>query len=80
MLYLTMIAANVLSLFFQIYKIKVLKISIHFFAYSFALGTLMCHSTAMKHNTIHFLHFTKLTSRNTPLTRVNANFKRMEIT
>ena len=39
----------------------------------------MCHLTEMKHNTIHFLHFTKLTSRNTPLTAVNANFKRMEI-
>ena len=40
----------------------------------------MCHLTEMKHNTIHFLLFTQLTSRNTSLTRVNANFKRMEIT
>ena len=40
----------------------------------------MCHSTEMKHDTIFFLHFTQLTSRNTSLTRVNANFKRMEIT
>ena len=51
-----------------------------FFAFKFALRTLMGHSTEMKHNTIHFLHFTQLTSRNTSLTRVNANFKRMEIT
>ena len=34
----------------------------------------------MKHNTIHFLHLTRWTSQNTPLTTVNANFKRMEIT
>ena len=40
----------------------------------------MFHLTEMKHNTIHFLHFTQLTSRNTSLTRVNANFKRIEIT
>ena len=40
----------------------------------------MCHLTEMKHNTIHFLHFTQLASQNTSLTRVNANFKRMEIT
>ena len=40
----------------------------------------MCHLTEMKHNTINVLHFTHLTSRNTSLTRVNANFKRMEIT
>ena len=39
----------------------------------------MCHLTEMKHNTIHFLHFTQLASRNTPLSAVNANFKRMEI-
>ena len=39
----------------------------------------MCHLTEMKPNTIHFLHFTQLTSRNTPLTTVNADFKRMEI-
>ena len=54
--------------------------SIHVFAFKFALRNLMCHSTEMKHNTIHFLHFTQLTSRNTSLTRVNANSKRMEIT
>ena len=36
-------------------------------------------SFEMKHNTIHFLHFTQLTSRNTSLIIVNANFKRMEI-
>ena len=40
----------------------------------------MCHLTEMKRNTIHFLHFTQLTSQNTSLTTVNANFKRMEIT
>ena len=40
----------------------------------------MCHLTEMKHNTIHFLHFIQLTSRNTSLTRVNANLKRKEIT
>ena len=40
----------------------------------------MCHLTEMKHNTIHFLHFTQLTSRNTSLTTVNPNFKRIEIT
>ena len=40
----------------------------------------MCHLTEMKHNTIHRLHFTQLTSQNTSLTTVNANFKRMEIT
>ena len=41
----------------------------------------MCHLTEMMHNTIHFfLYFTQLTSQNTSLTRVNANFRRMEIT
>ena len=40
----------------------------------------MCHLTEMKHTTIHFLHFKQLTSQNTSLTPVNANFKRMEIT
>ena len=34
----------------------------------------------MKHNTIHFLHLTPLTSQNTSLTTAFANFKRMEIT
>ena len=41
--------------------------------------TLMCHLTEAKHNNIHFLHLTQLTSQNTPLTRVNANLKRMLI-
>ena len=40
----------------------------------------MCNLTEMKHNTIHFLHFTQNSSRNISLTTVNANFKRMEIT
>ena len=40
----------------------------------------MCHLTEIKHNTVHFLHFTQLTSQNTSLTTVNANFERMEIT
>ena len=40
----------------------------------------MCHLAEMKHYTIHFLHFIQLTSRNTSLTKDNANFKRMEIT
>ena len=40
----------------------------------------MCQVTEMKHTTKHFLHFTQLTSQNTSLTTVNANFKRMEIT
>ena len=50
------------------------------FAFRFALMTLMCHLTKMKHNTIHFLYFTQLTSQNTSLTIVNAKFKKMEIT
>ena len=57
-----------------------LKISIHFFVFRFALKTLLCHVTEMKHTTMHFLHFTQLTSQNKSLTTVNANFKRMEIT
>ena len=40
----------------------------------------MGHLTEMKRNTIHFLHFTQLTSQNTSLTTVNANFNGMEIT
>ena len=40
----------------------------------------MFHLTEMKHNTIHFLHFTQLTSQHTSLTTVNANFKKIEIT
>ena len=39
----------------------------------------MCHLTEMKHDTIHVLHFTQLTSQNTALTTVHAN-KRMETT
>ena len=54
-----------------------LKISIVF---RFALRTLLCHMTEIKHTTIHFLHFTQLTSQNTSLTAGNANFKKMEIT
>ena len=72
MLYLTIITVNVLSLFFQIYSKDVLKISILCFAFRFALRTLMCHLTEMRHNTIHFVHFTQLTSQNTSLTAVNA--------
>ena len=40
----------------------------------------MCHLTEMKHNTINVLHFTQLTSQNTSLTSVNADFKKTEIT
>ena len=40
----------------------------------------MCHLTEMKHNTIHVLHLTKLTTQNTSLTTVNAYLKRMELT
>ena len=40
----------------------------------------MCHLSEMEHNTVHFLHFTQLTSQNTSLTTFNANFKRMDIT
>ena len=40
----------------------------------------MCHLTEMKHNTIHFLRLTQLTSQDTSITTVNAYFKRMEIT
>ena len=67
--------------FFQIYNIEGVenKHSI-IFVFIFALRTLMCHVTEMKHTTIHFLHFTQLTSQNTSLTTVSANFKRMEIT
>ena len=79
MLYLTIITANVLSLF-QIYNIEGVENKHSFFAFRFALKTLMCHLTEMKHNAIHFLHFTQLISQNTSLSRVNANFKRMEIT
>ena len=38
----------------------------------------MCYLTEMKRNTIHYLQFTQLTSQNTSLTTVNANFKRMK--
>ena len=57
MLYLTIITANVLSLFFQIYDIKGMENKHSFFAFRFALRTLMCHLTEMKHNTIHFFTF-----------------------
>ena len=80
MLYLTIITANVLSLFFQIYNVKSVENKHSFFAFRFALRTLMCHLTEMKHDTIHLLPFTQLKSQNTSLSRVNANFKRMEIT
>ena len=40
----------------------------------------MCNLNEMKHNTTNLLHLTQLTSQNTSLTTVNANFKRMEIT
>ena len=69
-----------LSLFFQIYKKSVENKHSILFAFRFALRTLMCHLTEMKHNTIHFLHFTQLSTQNTPLTTVNANFKRMKTT
>ena len=59
---------------------KVLKISIHYFVFRFTFRTLMRHLTEMNHTTIHVLNFTQLTSQNTSLTTVNANFKRMEIT
>ena len=80
MLYLTIITANVSSIFFQIYNKEGVENKHSFFVFRFALRTLMCHLTEMKHNTIHFLHFTLLTSQNTSLCKVNANFKRMEIT
>ena len=38
----------------------------------------MCPLAEMKRNTIHFLHFTQLTSPHTSLTAIN--FKRKEIT
>ena len=80
MLYLTINVVNVLSLFFQIYNIEGVENKHSFFVFRFVLKTLLCHVTEMKHTTIHFLHFTQLTSQNTSLTTVNANFKRMEIT
>ena len=80
MLYLTIIVVNVLSLFFQIYNIEGVENKHSFFVFRFALKTLLCHVTEIKHTTIHFLHFTQLTLQNTSLTTVNANFKRMEIT
>ena len=54
-------------------------VSDSFFALRLALRTSMCHLTEIKHNTIHVLHFTQLTSQNTSLTTLNANFKRIEI-
>ena len=79
-LYLTIITANVLSLFFQFYNIERVEYKHSCFAFRFPLRTLMCHLTEMKHNTIHFLHFTQLIPQNISSSRVNANFKRMEIT
>ena len=78
MLYLIIITVNVLSLFFQVYNIESVENKHSFFAFRFALRTFMCHLTEMKHDTIHFLRFTQLTSQNTSLSRVNANFKRMK--
>ena len=49
MLYLTIITVNVLSLFFQIYKMEGVENKHSFFAFRFALRTLMCHLTEMKH-------------------------------
>ena len=80
MLHLTIINANVLSFFSQIYNIEGVENKHSYFAFKFALRTSMCHLTEMKHNTIHFLRFTQLTSQNASLNRVNGNFKRMEIT
>ena len=78
MLYLTIIVPNIFSLFFQIYDIEGVKnIAFIIFVFRFALRTLMCHLTEMKHTTIHFLHFSQLVSQNTSSTTVNANFKRM---
>ena len=56
MLYLTIITANVLSLFFQIYNIEGVENKHSFFAFRFALRTFMCHLTEMKHITIHFIY------------------------
>ena len=74
MLYLTIIVVNVLSLFFLIYNIEGVENKHSFFGFRFALRTLMCQLTEMKHTTIHFLHFTQLTSQNTSLNTVDANF------
>ena len=79
MLYLTIITFNVFSIFFRIYNIESVENKHSIFAFRLVLKTSMCHLTEMKHNTIHFLHFTQLTSQNTSLTTVNANFKRMEL-
>ena len=62
MLYQTIITVNVSSLFFQTYKIEGVENKHSFFAFRFAFTTSMCHLTEMKHNTIHVLHFTLLTS------------------
>ena len=58
MLHLTIIVVNVLSLFFQIYNIECFenKHSL-FFVFRFALRTLMCHLTEVKHTTIHYFTF-----------------------
>ena len=79
MLYLTIITVNVLSIFFQIYNIEGVE-NKHSLVLPLDLRTLMWHLTEMKHITIYYLHLTQLTSQNTSLTTVNADFKRMEIT
>ena len=61
MLYLKIIVVNVLSLFFQIYNIEGVENKHSFFVFRFALKTLLCHVTEVKHTTIHFLHFAQLT-------------------
>ena len=55
MLYLTIITVNVLSIFFQIYNIEGVEISIHYVAFRFALRTLMCPLNEMNHKTIYKL-------------------------
>ena len=47
MLHLTIITVNVLSIFFQIYKIEGVENKYSFFSLRFALRTLMCHLTDM---------------------------------
>ena len=55
MLYLKIIVDN--SLFFQIYNIESVENKHSFFVFRFALKTLLCHVTEMKHTTIHFFIF-----------------------
>ena len=77
MLYLTIITVNVLSIFFQIYNIEGVE-NKHSLFLPLDLRTLMCPLADRKHITILFLQLTQLTSENTSLTPVNANFMRME--